>query len=334
MKTTFTFILAIILYSLSYAQKGESNIDRTSKNESFRIIDNSNFGGSQNILPSMKSSKNGDIYKVTFLVDVSNACAEGNIWFDPEKHDLYISGTFNDWTMPGTDELFKLQPVEVQTEFFENWEGFDYWTTDLHPWTTYQLTSGETWETHYIDFPGEGTEFAWIIFNPFETTPPIDDTHPPMSGNSYAAAMQYKGLNDNKWLISPKMEITSSSILMFWAISFSHHYGGGERMRVSISISGNEPEDFILISERNYIEVPREWTLYTYDLSEYANHNLFLGFQFVSSDGEMLIIDDITVSDVNFPGNKVYYQITLELPEGVHEYKYYLVENQPTWDIG
>jgi hypothetical protein len=48
-------------------------------------------------------------HQVTFILNTENACFYDNILFNPEIHSIYISGTFNDWAVPGSDDYYKLQ---------------------------------------------------------------------------------------------------------------------------------------------------------------------------------------------------------------------------------
>jgi len=52
-------------------------------------------------------------YAITFQVDMTNADP-----FDPTTDDVYMSGTFADWTQPGMDVAFKMEPVEVGSMFY------------------------------------------------------------------------------------------------------------------------------------------------------------------------------------------------------------------------
>ena len=51
---------------------------------------------------------------VTFNVDMNEALIDGD--FDPEQHDVYISGSFANWTTPGEAEAYKLSPTDAKNE--------------------------------------------------------------------------------------------------------------------------------------------------------------------------------------------------------------------------
>ncbi len=48
------------------------------------------------------------VHQVMLLINMHDA-ASGETSFDPAIHDVYVSGTFNDWTPPGEDESYMLQ---------------------------------------------------------------------------------------------------------------------------------------------------------------------------------------------------------------------------------
>jgi|GEM_PF-2567174 len=50
-------------------------------------------------------------HEVTFVVDMTNAVAEGGVVFNPEIHQVYVSGTFTGWAIPGSNVDFQMQPV-------------------------------------------------------------------------------------------------------------------------------------------------------------------------------------------------------------------------------
>lgn len=267
---------------------------------------------------------------LTLNLDMSNAELNDNgsmIPFNPALHRVFVSGEFNGWAKPGSDNMYEL--TNMPNTLSESWENYDDFTTTLSPWTTLQLTSGATWNSGHCDFPGEGTAFAFMAFNPSQTDPPIVDNHPAQHGDKYAIAIQYLGENDNKWLISPELRGTSTSQLSFYAKSYTHAYGA-ERIRVLISTTDNNPASFSKISEGDYIEVPTGWTRYEYDLSNLAGETYYFAIQYLSYDAFVFMLDNIQVTSSSESSDP--YSLTLEVEKGNYDYKYYIVKNNPTWD--
>ena len=222
--------------------------------------------------------------------------------------------------------------------FYEDFSGYDDFTTDLSPWITIQLTEGNTWGVSDFSFPGEGTEFAWMILNPAETDPPVDEEHPPIDGNKYAIAIQYTDLDDNKWLISPEFSVNETSELSFWGKSITAAYGL-ERIRVLVSTSGEEPGNFIPVSQEPYIEVPTDWTQFTFDLSDYDGEVIRFAINYVSHDAFVFMLDAILLhaetEDNGDPDpEELIYTVTTQVPEGEAQYKYFSDAFGAGWDGG
>lgn len=271
-------------------------------------------------------------YDVTFNVDMTDV--EG---FDPDEHHVFLTGNFTGWAEPGTEGSLTLELVEQDPakddappyNFYENFEGYDDFTTDLSPWITIQLTEGNTWGAGDFDFPGEGTAFAWMAFNPSQTEPPIDETDPPVDGSKVGMAIQYMDFNDDKWLISPEFSINETSELSFWARSHTHAYGA-ERIRVLVSSTGSDPGNFIAISNEPYIEVPVEWTQYVFSLGDYDGEVIRFAINYVSEDAFIFFIDAIELSaevdpdpDPDPDPDSLIYTVTTQVAEGVALYKYF-----------
>lgn len=290
-------------------------------------------------------------HEVTFNLDMTDAVAVGGVEFDPAIHDVYITGSLADWTMPGENHNYKLQPVSKKNsktlyDWTENWQSYADWTAAggdaagndnaLTPWKVYNFKSGiNNWGASDFDFPNESTDYGVIVFNPQTSNPSIDGTHPPVSGSKYASFTQANTLNDNKWLISPAFEVSETSELTFWAKSITDAYGL-ERIRVLVSTSGTDVDNFVKISSGDYIEVPVEWTGYNYNLSAYAGQTIHFAIQYLSYDAFFLFLDDFRVTNISSSssGHSNQYFITLNIENGDYEYKYFIVENSPTWDMG
>ena len=57
---------------------------------------------------------------VTFNVDMSDAVAVGDVEFDPELHEVYITGDFTNWTIPGDNEAYKLELINENDKDGDN----------------------------------------------------------------------------------------------------------------------------------------------------------------------------------------------------------------------
>jgi len=192
--------------------------------------------------------------------------------------------------------------AQYPVTLFENWQDHEDFTTDLFPWRTIDADSVITWNPAGFTFPGAGEPYAWKVLNPETTTPPIDGNHPPVDGDKYLIAMMSQKTGEDKWLISPQLRATDITQLSFYAKSIETENFGPERMKVYISLDDNEtfefnPENFIRVSEGDFIEVPGVWTEYSWFLGNYSGQVYRFAIQYVSEDDYMLMLDKIEVGD-------------------------------------
>ena len=278
-------------------------------------------------------------YPVTFNVNMTGATfGAENEAFDPTDHQVFVSGSFNNWLMPGTDESYRLDLIydevgagELPTTLTESWEGKADFATLFIPWLTIMENTDNTWSFNDFNFPLEGTPFAFMVFNPSSTNPAVDVSYPAKSGEKYLIAVQSQTPNDSKWLISRQLMGTSTSALNFWARSMSNVFGE-ERFQVLVSTSEPTPENFVKISEGDYLLAPAEWTNFEFDLSQLDGQAFYFAIRYVSEDALMLMIDDIEVTGERPLPDVLIYTTTLNIDEGQTDYKYYVVKDIPTAD--
>ena len=195
----------------------------------------------------------------------------------------------------------KREEVQYPTELFENWELYEDFTTNLFPWITIDVDGDITWNPSGFTFPGSGEPYAFKIMNPVETTPPINNDHPPVDGSKYLIAMMSQAQDENKWLISPQLLATETSELSFFARSIDVTNFGPERFRVYISTDDNDTfefdsDNFTLISEGEFVEAPFDWTEFSYYLGSWAGEVIRFAIQYVSHDDYMLMLDRFEVA--------------------------------------
>lgn len=186
-------------------------------------------------------------------------------------------------TMPGALPVWQMD-FEDQADF----------STTITNWTTYDLDNSNTWSFNEINFPNEGTPLSWIVFNPSQTTPPIN-TITPFSGQKMMLCIDSTSPPNNDWLISPELSIQSGYKLNFWARSWSADYGL-ERLKILVSTTDNNPNSFTPISAEPWINVPAEWTRFEHSLSEYSGQNIYIAWQCVSWDALALALDNVNLT--------------------------------------
>jgi hypothetical protein len=190
--------------------------------------------------------------------------------------------------------------------FNEGFESYPDFVLDFPPWIQHDLDGGSTWSVAGQTFPNQNYVGSFIIFNPYEVVPdegeePFSDGQEPHSGNKYAAcfdAVTDSAPNDD-WLITPQLTLETGSEFSFWGKSLNDQYGL-EEIEVGISTTDSNPSSFDELPG-GYIEVPIEWTQYTFDLSQYAGMDVHLAINVISYDVFAFFLDDIMVTNVAIP---------------------------------
>ncbi|MAE09284.1 MAG: hypothetical protein CL661_11060 [Bacteroidetes bacterium] len=182
----------------------------------------------------------------------------------------------------------------VTNGFEDDFESYDDFVLEFLPWTNVDVDLSTTYGMTGVDWPNAFAEQAFIIFNPSQTTPPVDDIIP-HSGDKIAACFAATSPPNDDWLITPLVGIGTGYKVSFWAKSYTADYGL-ERFRVGVSTSGVSPSDFTIISPGDYEEAPvDDWTEFFYDLAPYAGQSIYLAIQCVSNDAFILLVDDFYV---------------------------------------
>ncbi len=192
-----------------------------------------------------------------------------------DDDDVYIS-----WSSPpgfGLEEL---------DEDFESYEDF---AIEFAPWTLIDVDQSPTWGIEGYNFLHSEEPMSFIIFNPSEVDPPIDDMQP-HSGDKMAACFASTNPPNNDWLITPLLIIEEDSQFSFWARSYTDEWGL-ERFKVGISTTDTEPSNFSIVSEGEYIQAPINWTQYSFDLSDYFGQDIYIGINCISDDAFIFFID-------------------------------------------
>ncbi len=246
------------------------------------------------------SSGNPTSWQWTFqggTPNTSSAQNPTNIRYDnPGLYDVTLTvsdGTSSDTkTKSGYIYVTQTLPSQMTLDF----EGLSDFTTLFDPWTTVDVNGGETYNIATVTFPGSGYPMAWICFVPSQTTPPMTSltAHGGLKmGASFASPPPYAP--NNKWLITPKMQLGANGKIELWARSYVPDYGL-EEFNVCISETGNSPSDFITLNGIHAIKAPVYWQQFSYTLNDYANKQVYLGIQCVSNDAFILLIDDIQIT--------------------------------------
>ncbi|HPT72019.1 MAG TPA: choice-of-anchor J domain-containing protein, partial [Candidatus Cloacimonadota bacterium] len=186
----------------------------------------------------------------------------------------------------------------IYSDGFETYPDF---AVEFAPWILNDVDGSTTYGMTGVTWTGTGTAQAFMVFNPTTTTPPITTGGEAHGGTKYAACFAATTPPNNDWLIMRRVHLGPTGSLTFWARSYVSTYGL-ERFKVGVSTTGTLPANFTIITAGSYVEAPVAWTQYTYDLASYANQDVYIGVNCVSSDAFIFLVDDFAIDS---PGGYV-----------------------------
>jgi Secretion system C-terminal sorting domain/Cleaved Adhesin Domain len=174
----------------------------------------------------------------------------------------------------------------------------------FNPWTVNDVKGGITYGIDSCTFPHNGSPMAFICFNPSKAAPPPLNMSA-HSGDKFGACFSSQPPKNpnNKWLISPRMQPGNNAKIALWVQSYNLLYGY-EKFNIGVSITGNDPSDFTIISGPKPDSAPASWVHKTYSLTNYTNQPVYIGIQCVTNNGFCFMVDDIEIgSSVNIDNN-------------------------------
>lgn len=209
----------------------------------------------------------------------------------------------------GQDSMSMMISVaDADVFFFDGFENYEDFSLSFGDWTQIDNDGSPTWGLSATSFPNSGYVGSFIIFNPSQTDPPVDEDErfTAYNGQKYAACFAARNSANDDWLISPDFLLEEGVELSLAAKSYSDAYGP-DLFVVQLL---DENDDVIWLSPENEpINPPMSWTSYSYDLSEYAGHNVRIQIGCLSDDAVALFIDDIAIKGAD---GKVLYRQNFE----------------------
>ena len=212
------------------------------------------------------------------------------------------------YTLRWNQELIFTDSFEQYDDFatgsFGGWLSVD---RDMSP--VYPISLNNT----IIAFPGSGTAtnptaIAPMVFNPWSTRPamlPTDQAIAAPTGDKTVIFFSAQRAKNDKWLISPLLDIHDAYKLTVTAKGYSSAYP--ESMEFCISTEGStNPDDFTALTSVPAVSA-EEWTIYQTDLDAYAGESVRLAVHYTSTDAFMAQVDNFTVGPENGQGETVDY---------------------------
>lgn len=184
---------------------------------------------------------------------------------------------------------------------FESYDDFIY--ENVGDWTLVS-EDGNNDNTGFADvtFPNQDVMTSWIVFNPLNTTPPIDEVtaynwdFTAENGEKYMLAkFSFQGPNKD-WLISPQIGLPADGVLSWqFKVKAPSGFFPNESFKVLVSTTDTDLSSFTEIGSE-VTAVAKEWITYDYDLNDYAGENIYLAVEYTSDNIFALLVDDFLVT--------------------------------------
>ena len=196
---------------------------------------------------------------------------------------------------------------------FEGHEDFAIHSAGKAGWQYIDGDGAETGALYGYTWPGQFEPMAFMVFNPYTTSPSCDVMGIyPSEGSKLLAAFASYGVANDDWFISPRLYFQEDFRFSFYAESMSYY--ALETIQVGYSETGCEPEDFIWIDENR--QVQGYWMDYTYYIPASAK---YVTIHCISDQCTMLMIDNVRIG-LNSEFNNGYYAPARKpLAEGTYE---------------
>lgn len=226
--------------------------------------------------------------EITFTTDVAFP-APTNV----AANNVKSSSATISWT--GTADSYNLR-YRAARGFNYDFETAEAFAVDeFSPCTTYDGDGLQTYGINGYSMPNSNYIGSVIAFSD-------NNQWAAHSGNTMGVFMDAipdtnAGITANDdYFILPAITIESGSIFSLWARSATDQYGL-ERIKVGVYDGSGTFSSYLAGDNASYVEVPVDWTEFSYDLSAYVGQTIQLAINCVSSDAFALLIDDIFVGD-------------------------------------
>ncbi|MCM1040812.1 MAG: choice-of-anchor J domain-containing protein [Bacteroides sp.] len=186
-------------------------------------------------------------------------------------------------------EVISFEPADPYVMDFEYCR--DFAIADFTPaWQSVDKDGANTYDWAEVSFPGSGSDFGFMAFNPSATTPAIDNQMTVHGGKRVGVSFPSIGTDNNDWLISPKLKMAEDKAGMeMWVSGFGSNAAS---FNVLVSSSDNI-DDFEVVYSKENVEVG--WSQITVDLSRYNGKEVYVAIQCTTKEQAVFMVDDIVV---------------------------------------
>ncbi len=264
----------------------------------------------------------GDGFSVTFTVDMTGAIAPGgddpDVTFDPELHNVFVTGDFRDWAQPGSEGSLQLAPVAGKSRATILEEGFEGETFPPTGWLNVDANDdGQSWFHYAVEGSAHTGEKSASSASWTQSTGPI---------------------TPDNWLVTPAINVANDDYFLEYYVGAQDPDWPAEKYGVFISTTGTNVEDFTL--EFSETLTNGDWLLREIDLSAFVGETIYIAFRhYDCNDNFYIKIDDVLVTGTpgGNGGDEIFYTgVANDVAAGQILYKYFIVEKDgdPTWDLG
>lgn len=177
--------------------------------------------------------------------------------------------------------------------FTDDFESYEDFVLEFAPWILKDIDGLDTYGFQGLPFPNAGSPMAGIIFNPAVLSSELEPAH---SGDKYVAVFNpSSGAPCDDWLIAPKTLVINGDKVSFWARGGNALYSE-EKFQVFVSTTDTEVASFVALSPVETCAAnSAEWVQYSYDLSAYANQEIYVAIHVTSVDQFYFCLDDFKI---------------------------------------
>ncbi len=203
---------------------------------------------------------------------------------------VYSSGDSEPTTIAATVNLQLADAI-----FEDSFETYPNFAKTFDPWTVIDVDRLRTSAIDGAHFTGSGTLIAFMVFNPQVTIPPLTDltAH---EGDKMAASFAIMGGMSDDFLITPRIQLTTNSVVKFHALSYMPLYEDSS-FRIGVS-TANDPEQidqYEYILGEDYLICPSDWTEFCFDISQYDNQEVLIAIESSFDHASAFMVDSFSV---------------------------------------
>jgi len=256
-----------------------------------KSIDNYGFCLSQKAFPSV----NDTIFNFGNINDTTTFTA--NLKPIPYQTSIYYRAfvTNGENTFYGFTQSFCLFENIL---FHENFETQTNFSTSFKNWQNIDSDSLQTYGIGDISYAGKSKPAAFIVFNPYATSPSLskNEEWQAHDGDKFAACFSAVNAANDNWLISKPIQLQtkySEFKLSLWAKSANLNFG---REQFMLGISNDSIISNFKFIENSPFEAPSYWKSFIFDISQHAGTTIYVAIRMVSENSYCLMLDDIIIS--------------------------------------